>query len=371
MFFNAGRIHLPVNFRLLKMKNEYFPFIIGWELTLKCNLRCNHCASSAGSARNDELSIKETLSIATQFPELLVDEVIFTGGEPLLNPNWTTIGGYLTNHNIKVGMVSNGTIISDQIIDDMKKCGINAIGISLDGLENVHDHIRGIPGVFRKTIRGIENLIENKIKVTIITSVTSLNITTLEEIYNLVLSLGAWKWQLQPIYPLGRSSENKYLHLTSEQFFNLGEYIFNLRPIALKKGLEVVPADSCGYFSAFDFPEFRWQGCNAGRFSCGIMSDGRVKGCLSWPDTFIEGDLRKDDLWTIWFREGAFAKQRTLSEEDMQGNCSDCEVALQCGGGCQAMSLAATGVWRADPFCYRSIMNKLINVNSKAFYNES
>lgn len=347
------------------MNNEYFPFVIGWELTLKCNLRCNHCASSAGKSRNNELTLEESLSISKQFQEMLVDEVIFTGGEPLLNPHWDTIGNYLTKQNIKVGMVTNGLLISDDIIKKMKSCEMNAIGISIDGLEEDHDKIRGIPGVFRKTIQGIESLIKNNIKVTVITSVTGLNISTLEEIYNLVLSLGTWKWQLQPIYPLGRSSENKSLHLSSEQFIKLGEYIFNLRPIALKKGLEVVPADSCGYFSDFDFPDFKWQGCNAGRFSCGIMSDGRVKGCLSWPDEFVEGDLRKDDLWTIWFREGAFYNLRHFIEEDMRGSCKGCEFALECGGGCQAMSIAATGQFRADPFCYRSIHKNIFNQSIK------
>ena len=59
---------------------ESFPYVIGWELTLACNLRCRHCASSAGSPRGQELTLEESLAICDQFPALLVNEVIFTGG---------------------------------------------------------------------------------------------------------------------------------------------------------------------------------------------------------------------------------------------------------------------------------------------------
>src|SRR5689334_17492757 len=54
---------------------EGFPLIVGWELTLACNLRCRHCASSAGLPRDNELTIEESLAICDQFPPLLVQEV--------------------------------------------------------------------------------------------------------------------------------------------------------------------------------------------------------------------------------------------------------------------------------------------------------
>ena len=63
---------------------EGFPFIVGWELTLACNLQCSHCASSAGVARQNEMELDEALAICAQFPALLVKEVDFTGGNPCL-----------------------------------------------------------------------------------------------------------------------------------------------------------------------------------------------------------------------------------------------------------------------------------------------
>lgn len=338
------------------MSFESFPFVVGWELTLACNLRCGHCASSAGAPRTRELTCEESLAICDQFPELLVDEVIFTGGEPLLNPHWFSIAARLRDWKIKTGVVSNAISITSDTVRRMQDCGLQAAGVSLDGPEEIHDRIRGVPGAFRRALHGIECLIEGEIGVTVITSVTGSNLAMIDDICNLVCSLGAWKWQLQPLFPLGRGKADESLQLSEDQFIELGESIRRLHADASRRGVRIVPADSCGYFSALDFAEYRWSGCNAGRTSCGIMSDGRVKGCLSWPDWTVEGDLRTDDLWTIWFRPGAFSQLRDWTANDMQGACQGCDVAGECGGGCQAMSLGATGKWHADPYCYRRIL---------------
>ena len=58
------------------MSFEGFPFVVGWELTLCCNLRCAHCGSSAGYARGDELTLEESLGLCDQMPELLVQHAI-------------------------------------------------------------------------------------------------------------------------------------------------------------------------------------------------------------------------------------------------------------------------------------------------------
>ena len=335
---------------------ESFPFVIGWELTLACNLRCRHCASSAGESRPNELTLAESLAICDQFPALLVQEVIFTGGEPLICPHWEAIAVRLRDSGIKTGVVTNGLSLTADMVTRMRDAGLRSVAVSLDGPEDVHDRIRSVRGAFQKTLRGAETCVAAGLDLSVITSVTGLNLDLLDQVYELVRSIGAWKWQLQPLFPSGRSQGNPELHLSDQQFLAIGEFAHALRPVARSHGVELVPADSCGYFSPLDFEEFGWQGCTAGRTTCGIMSDGRVKGCLSWSDGKVEGDLRTHDLWSIWFRPGAFAQLRNVTPSDINGSCRDCHVALECGGGCQAMSLASTGEWHADPYCYRRIL---------------
>jgi hypothetical protein len=85
---------------------EGFPFVIGWELTLACNLRCRHCGSSAGLPRTNELTLEEALALCNDLPALLVQEVDFTGGEPLMRSDWPVIAGRLSQLGIKTKVIT-------------------------------------------------------------------------------------------------------------------------------------------------------------------------------------------------------------------------------------------------------------------------
>jgi radical SAM protein with 4Fe4S-binding SPASM domain len=172
--------------------------------------------------------------------------------------------------------------------------------------------------------------------------------------YELIRSLGVRAWQLQPVFPSGRGAEAAELHLSPGQFLQLGRFVKEWGPRERDTGLELRPADSCGYFTELAFgPE--WVGCSAGIAACGIMSDGRVKGCLSMPDVLIEGDLRQHDLWDIWFRQGSFNCTRAFDESRLGANCAGCRYGAQCRGGCTSMSFTTTGRFHNDPYCFHGI----------------
>ena len=342
----------------MSMAFEGFPFIIGWELTLACNLRCRHCGSSAGLPRDNELSLEEALDICDQFPALLVQEVDFTGGEPLLYPDWFQIAIYLKKYGIKTKILSNGLALDASIVAQLKEAGISSVGVSLDGLESTHDYIRGRTGAFRGALSGIEKVIDADIPLCVITTVNSLNAQELSKLLDLLISLRVSRWQIQPIAPLGRSRDDLKLCLTEQAYLQVGSFLHSSRPTAEKSGLNIGPADSLGYFTELDQQDPQWKGCSAGLVSCGITSNGKVKGCLSLPDELIEGDLRKNDLWDIWFNQDKFAYSRSYKNEKAGPYCRSCDKAEQCQGGCTAMSYANTGIFHNDKFCFYGITNR-------------
>ncbi len=61
----------------------YAPFLVVWDFTHKCNLRCKHCYSNSGAASQDELSTKEALRVVDQLADFGVTALAFSGGEPL------------------------------------------------------------------------------------------------------------------------------------------------------------------------------------------------------------------------------------------------------------------------------------------------
>ncbi len=337
------------------MSFEGFPFIIGWELTLDCNLSCRHCGSSAGLPRAGELSLRESIEICDQFPDLLVKEVNFTGGEPLLSSTWRKVASYLSKKGISTKIVTNGTLLTKDVAFQLRDSGIREIAVSIDGTEAIHDSMRGRSGVFRSVLMGIEHAQYAELQVSAITTASALNIITLPSLSGLIQDVGIKNWQIQPIFSFGRTCHNNDLTLPEEDYIQLGTFALEHKTFLQSAGIQRSPSDSFGYYTELDFREPQWRGCPAGIFSCGITSDGKIKGCLSLPDTCVEGALNKNDLWDVWFGEESFSYTRNFSADKLGPFCSSCDMAHQCRGGCSAMSLSSTGSFHNDPHCFYRI----------------
>lgn len=343
----------------MTLKFESFPVILGWELTLACNLRCNHCASKAGSPRENELTLEESLAICDQLPALLVLEVVFTGGEPLLCPHWKKIARRLSDLNISVGMVTNGTQLEGTMIQRLVDAGVRGLAVSLDGEAETHDRLRGVEGLHRRVLAGIDRLLESGLRVTVITTVHRDSLLELQRIQKRLQNMGVRRWQLQPAFGFGRMQDMQEQLLSDADYLQLGRYIQKAQSDLAEEELQIFPADGVGYFSELDGEGPQWLGCSAGITTCGITSNGKIKGCLSWPDQFAFGDLRTTDLWDIWFSPDAFPQTRQFRLEDIGGTCRDCKHGEVCKGGCSAMSYSKTGQFHADPYCFRAILQRI------------
>ena len=237
---------------------EQFPFIIGWELTLSCTLSCAHCGSSAGEARSRELTLQESFDISDQFPDLMVQEVNFTGGEPLLNEHWAEIAGHLRRLGIAVKLVTNGVALSRNVVGRMSDLELAGIGISVDGLAKTHDHLRGRKGLFEHILAMIRMIKGIDLPLTIITTVNAINVVELPILLDILVSEGIRYWQVQPLFPQGRGRDDGGLKLSAKEFLWLGEFFSQWKSIAHDRGLEIMPSDSFGYYTERDKREPAW-----------------------------------------------------------------------------------------------------------------
>lgn len=119
------------------MPIEAFPLVIGWELTLKCSLRCRHCGSSAGVPRKNELTTKEALAVCDQFPDLLVQEVDFSGGESLLRPDWKELALRLKDLKINTNLLTHGLDLSEEKIVEMKDAEYPVLELAWTGWRRI------------------------------------------------------------------------------------------------------------------------------------------------------------------------------------------------------------------------------------------
>lgn len=337
------------------MDFDGFPFVLGWELTLACNLRCRHCASDAAFVREAELTTKEALELCEQFPALLVQEVDFTGGEPLLRPDWPRLARKLIELGIIVNIITNGLTLSVDTLSEIRDVGVSSLGVSVDGLEETHCYIRGCKDLYVKLLENIEYALKKDLEVTVITCVNALNIDELQALGETLRSLGVKNWRPQPYIPLGRGCKNVDMYLSEQDFLHLGHFVKKYRSRLMLEGMEIQICDSLGYFTELDDYQPAWHGCPAGLITCGITSDGKIKGCLSLPDRFVEGNLRERNLWDIWFSPDSFRYNRRFRPHDLGPVCEACDHAEQCRGGCCATSYGHTGIFHNDPYCFHGI----------------
>jgi radical SAM protein with 4Fe4S-binding SPASM domain len=222
--------------------------------------------------------------------------------------------------------------------------------LSLDGgTAKVHDYLRGIPGAFEKTLNAINRLKEEKLPVSVITAVSKTNLNELDKIKNLLLDRNI-AWQIQIAIPIGRFPRE--LTISREEFYTVALFIaINTKKYSFKR-LPVIGGHCFGHFSRF-LPNLGlspWVGCQAGKSVLGIQSNGNIKGCLTLPDGFVEGNVRTQSLKTI-------VRKLRLKQIQLKGYCSDCDEANSCRGGCLGTAYALKEF--DEPYCLRAIENKL------------
>jgi len=343
-----------------------FPFkprVVGWELTLRCNMNCLHCGSSAGSARPNELSEAEGLSFIDDLADLGTEVLTLSGGEPLLHSSWEAYARRLVGHGIRTYMITNGLLL-ERNIARLLDAGVLRIGLSLDGVKATHDFIRRHPGSYDKAIAAATAGVKAGLAVGAVTHVSKANFGELEDMYRLFSEVPLSYWQIQITFKQGRMKEHDDYSLDPSQLPLVAAFIHEKQGEA--GGLRVVPGDNLGYYCDPPIREKPWKGCFAGRHLMGLDADGAVKGCLSLPREFVEGNIRERSLREIWEDPDCFRYNRYFEESDLVGHCEGCDKARQCRAGCVVTAHAATGSRFDNPYCIHRVLHRDDNERSSA-----
>jgi radical SAM protein with 4Fe4S-binding SPASM domain len=350
---------------MIKLLRRYgfHPRMAVWELTLRCNMNCRHCGSRAGRARDDELATEEAQQLCRDLAAMGCKYLTLSGGEPTLREDWPMIARTLVGLGVTVGMISNGKVWSDETSRTATSVGLESVAFSLDGFEQSHDHLRRVPGHFRKVLEAVESCRRGGLRVSVVTTVTRENLPELGRFRDYLGELGVGRWQVQIATPTGNMGEHRELVIDPADMLELVPLIATMRRDG--KRPKVFPGHDIGYFGAPE-EDLRdphatipfWTGCSAGCSVIGIESNGNIKGCLSLPssmedvDAFVEGNIRETPLREIWGRENAFSYNRQFTLELLGGFCRTCDYGDICRGGCTWTNFAEKGLVRDNPYCY-------------------
>lgn len=340
-----------------------------WEITLKCNLACQHCGSRAGHTRAKELSTEEALNLVTQLAEVGITEVTLIGGEAFLRPDWLSIASAITSAGMLCGMTTGGFGISLDTARRMKEAGISVVSVSVDGLEATHDRLRGKNGSWQWAFKTMSHLKEVGIPFGCNTQINRLSAPEFPLIYEHIRDAGVFAWQIQLTVPMGNAADNSEILLQPYELLDVYPMIARVAQRASREGVEVQPGNNIGYYGPYerllrggDAWSF-WQGCNAGLSTLGIEADGAIKGCPSLPTSaYTGGNIRDYSLRTIIeeteelrFNLGAGTPKGT---EHLWGFCKTCEFAELCRGGCSWTAHVFFNKRGNNPYCHHRALTQ-------------
>lgn len=323
-----------------------------WEITLACCFSCAYCGSRAGASRENELSTEECLNVARQLGEMGCRRVSLIGGEVFMRRDWEQIVEALTSRNISVNIITNGFLLSKELLDRVKKLRIESVSVSVDGPRVIHDAFRE-KGSFARAMHTIDVLTESGIPVSVITTLHSKNVDGLEKLYEILKQKKIFAWQIQACSPMGNASDPRFS--TRIDFQKVIDFVEKHHGDPY---FAIGTADNIGYYTEEE-SHLRgggiFRGCTAGLTSIGIDSIGNVRGCESmYDDYFIEGNLRDYSLYEIWNAPNAFSYNRQFTEENLSGQCRHCEYGNRCAGGCRSYNYFTHGKLYESLYCARN-----------------
>ena len=343
------------------------PKTLLWELTLKCQCRCTHCAASGGNPRPYELNTEEALKVCDQIAELGVPSVCLMGGEALLRTDWEFIAHKLREYGVCLGLATNGIALNRPVWKKLEDLGFAQMVISLDGIHaEIHDKRRRRKGALASAQRAIMEMTSRPfMNKTVVTSIDKTNIKELPAIRDWLLEhTHGITWMLNMANPTSGSRMARSTVLDKEDFLSIVRFIFENRA-PCQDGLDITGTHNIGYFSQqyHNLHNYIWSGCQAGISTLGLRSDGNVTGCLIMSDFFIEGNVRQRSLSEIWHDTRCFLYNRGFSADHLMGKCASCPWGEMCKGGCRETAFSFTGGFFESPFCLYHLESAQENQN--------
>ena len=355
---------------LLQFSADKKPVVV-WNVTRRCNLKCVHCYShSEDKSYGGELSLDEGKALIEDLSQFGSPVILFSGGEPLIRPDILELIQYAVRLGRRAVVSTNGTLITERMAARLQEIGLSYVGISLDGLEKVHDAFRGFDGTFQRVMTAIKNCQDVGLKVGLRFTINKRNYQDIPGIFDLVEERNIPRICFYHLVYAGRGTELVSEDLEHSQTREVVDIIMDRTKMLHDKGLpvEVLTVDNHAdgpylYRRLIrEDPELAQEVLKLLQMNEG-NSSGRGIGCVSWDgsvhaDQFWRhhsfGNVRERPFSEIWADPAdEFLMKLKDKKKHVKGRCAKCRWLSICGGNFRVRAEAVHGdVWAPDPACY-------------------
>lgn len=276
-------------------------------VTQRCNLHCTYCYNAKNLGQIEELSYNEIKNLAVHLKEMGVNQVILTGGEPLLREDISQIARCLKSLKFYVGLLSNGVLLSGQvnILDQ-----IDYAIISIDTLDEKENNRKGLQ--VRQVTDLLKNLPEKMRKKITIRSVIGKK------------NMYSWK-------DVKRFAEQYGMSFIS--VIQIPNSVAEVKEMPELNCIETVPEKL----------SLSGEGCGACVTRIAINANGDVYPCqaLINPNFLITNIKRKN--WLQEFKKSNITNMFINWNINRTARCKECQWRYICGGGCRAIAYNVYG----------------------------
>lgn len=293
------------------------PFRSSIRLTERCNSRCTTCGYWK-KEWEDRISTEKAIDVIKQLKDLGVKRLRFTGGEPLLREDLFNILKEIDTLRFeKITLATNG-ILLDKYYKEINNSCLTDLGVSIDGLAEVNDKIRGIPGGFERVMDSLK-LIQGK-RITIMSTLSSYLAKDLEGLFALIEEKKLlWDMNLPDNRPyfLKDVDIDDFWPLPAEVDAILEAINRNIGKPFMKR----ISKSQLDYTEKYLKKEkLEEVPCFLGYTDIDIDSEGRVySGCYVLPEI---GNILDDDLKTTISRGSYNERLRSMLDRNCPGcNC--------------------------------------------------
>ncbi len=340
------------------MKYHKPPFILKElkiELTYRCPLACIHCSSDATSSNNIEISPDKCFEIINEAINMGVEEIAFSGGEPLVWRHIEDAIDLAASGNIKVILYTSGLGKNniEKSLENLRNKGLDTIIFSLYGADAInHEQITRINGSFNKTINAIKNSKKIGLNTEIHFVALATNYKVLKDIAEMGKQNGVSNISVLRFVPQGRGYLLKSALLNKLQNLELKKIINELR----REGYNIRTGSPFNFLLLNDQPK-----CCSAIDRLIIGPDLRIFPCDAFKQIISEeivetnefSSLEKSTLNECWKKSLYLNTIRNYLTTEFAEPCKSCKYFENCLSGCLAQKFIYHGnVEKSpDPMC--------------------
>ena len=306
-------------------------------------MACRHCWIAPAFNQEDRsekaLPYDIFVGIINEAMNLGLHSVKLTGGEPLIHPDILRIFQYIRDHDLGLTIESNGVAVTPHIAELITSCRSHFISVSIDGLKESHEWMRGVNGSFERVTAGMRTLVKAGIHPQVIMAVAQQNKHDIADLAQYAESLGAGSVKFNFVTPTARGErmEREGGTVPVEEQIHLAGWIQHELQDQVKIPLLTNLPFAFSPLSTLFGPDGNCGRC--GIFSIlGVLYDGTYALCgigTSVPDLCF-GKAGTDKLKDVWEETPVLNEIRAHLPRDLKGICSRCLVKNVCLGQCVA-----------------------------------